>query len=65
MAIRKEYLINSILVIALLLSVGTLVWGVLLVINGKDGTWYLKSGAVLTLISSMWTIVANVKKKEE
>lgn len=65
MSSKKSYIINILLVLALLASVGTLVWGALLVLNGKDGSWHLKAGAALTLMSSIWLIVANLSKKQE
>jgi len=45
------------------MSVGTLVWGAILLINARDGGQYVRVGAVLTLISTMWLIVANLDKK--
>jgi hypothetical protein len=63
MAINKKYIFSTLLVILLLMSVGTLVWGAILLINARDGGQYVRVGAVLTLISTMWLIVANLDKK--
>ena len=63
MAINKKYILSTLLVIVLLMSVGTLVWGAILLINARDGGQYVRVGAVLTLISTMWLIVANLDKK--
>lgn len=63
MAINKKYIFSTLLVIVLLMSVGTLVWGAILLINARDGGQYVRVGAVLTLISTMWLIVANLDKK--
>ena len=63
MAINKKYIFSTLLVIVLLMSVGTLVWGAILLINARDGGQYVRVGSVLTLISTMWLIVANLDKK--
>ena len=63
MAINKKYIFSTLLVIVLLMSVGTLVWGAILLINARDGGQYVRVGAVLTLISTMWLIVANLEKR--
>jgi len=63
MAINKKYIFSTLLVIVLLMSVGTLVWGAILLINARDGGQYVRVGAVLTVISTMWLIVANLDKK--
>ena len=63
MAINKKYIFSTLLVIVLLMSVGTLAWGAILLINARDGGQYVRVGAVLTLISTMWLIVANLDKK--
>ena len=63
MAINKKYIFSTLLVIVLLMSIGTLVWGAILLINARDGGQYVRVGAVLTLISTMWLIVANLDKK--
>jgi len=63
MAINKKYIFSTLLVIVILMSVGTLVWGAILLINARDGGQYVRVGAVLTLISTMWLIVANLDKK--
>lgn len=63
MAINKKYLFSALLVIILLLSVGILIWGSILLINAQDGGQYVRVGAVLTLISTMWLVVANLEKK--
>ena len=63
MAINKKYIFSTLLVIVLIMSVGTLVWGAILLINARDGGQYVRVGAVLTLISTMWLIVANLDKK--
>ena len=64
MAINKKYVFSALLVVVLLLSVGTLIWGAILLINARDGGQYVRVGAVLTLISTMWLIVANVEKRK-
>ena len=64
MAINKKYIFSSLLVIVLLLSVGTLVWGAILLINARDGGQYVRVGAILTLVSTMWLIVANLEKRK-
>ncbi|HAV28282.1 MAG TPA: hypothetical protein DCW83_12430 [Saprospirales bacterium] len=63
MAINKKYIFSTLLVIVLLMSVGTLVWGAILLINARDGGQYVRVGSVLTFISTMWLIVANLDKK--
>ena len=63
MAINKKYIFSTLLVILLLMSVGTLVWGAILLINARDGGQYVRVGSVLTFISTMWLIVANLDKK--
>lgn len=63
MAINKKYIFSTLLVIVLLMSVGTLVWGSILLINAKDGGQYVRVGAVLTLISTMWLVVSNLEKR--
>jgi len=60
---NKKYVFSSLLVILLLLSVGTLVWGSILLINGQSGGQYVRAGAGLTLISTIWLVVANLEKK--
>jgi len=63
MAINKKYIFSTLLVIVLLMSVGTLVWGAILLINARDGGQYVRVVSVLTFISTMWLIVANLDKK--
>ena len=63
MAINKKYIFSTLLVIVLLMSVGTLVWGAILLINASDGGPYVRVVSVLTFISTMWLIVANLDKK--
>ena len=63
MAINKKYIFSTLLVIVLLMSVGTLVWGAILLINARDGGQFVRVGSVLTFISTMWLIVANLDKK--
>ncbi|MBT3545286.1 MAG: hypothetical protein HN488_08055 [Saprospiraceae bacterium] len=63
MAINKKYIFSTLLVIVLIMSVGTLVWGAILLINARDGGQYVRVGSVLTFISTMWLIVANLDKK--
>ena len=65
MAINKKYVFSTLLVIVLLMSVGVLMWGAILLINARDGGQYIRVGAVLTLISTMWLIVANLDKKQK
>ena len=45
------------------MSVGTLIWGAILLINAQGGGQYVRVGAILTLISTIWLIVANLDKK--
>lgn len=61
MPINKKYLYNALLVIVLTLSVGTLIWGVLLLINGRSGGSYIRVGTGMTLITTIWIIVVNLK----
>lgn len=63
MAINKKYIFSTLLVIVLLMSVGTLIWGAILLINARDGGQYVRVGAILTLISTMWLVVSNLDKK--
>gem|GEM_PF-369528 len=65
MAVNKKYLFNSLLVILLLLSVGTLIWGSILLVNGQSGGQYVRAGAGLTLISTIWLVYANLDKKHK
>lgn len=65
MSFNKVHLFNLLLVIVLTMSVGTLIWGAILLINGRSGGSYVRTGAILTLISTIWIVVANLKKKEE
>jgi len=44
MAVNKKYLFSSLLVILLLLSVGTLIWGSILLVNGQSGGQYVRAG---------------------
>lgn len=63
MAINKKYIFSTLLVIVLLLSVGTMMWGAILLINAKDGGQYVRVGGILTFLSTLWIIVANLDKK--
>ena len=45
------------------MSVGILIWGSILLINAQDGGQYVRVGAILTLISTMWLVVSNLDKK--
>ena len=45
------------------MSVGILIWGSILLINARDGGQYVRVGAILTLISTMWLVVSNLDKK--
>lgn len=63
MPINKKYLFSSLLVIILLMSVGVLIWGSILLINARDGGQYVRVGAILTFISTMWLVVSNLDKK--
>ncbi len=63
MAMNKKYIFSTLLVIVLLMSVGTLIWGAILLINAQGGGQYVRVGAILTLISTIWLIVANLDKK--
>lgn len=60
---NKKYLFSSILVVFLLLSVGTLIWGAILLVNGQSGGQYVRAGAGLTLIATIWLVYANLDKK--
>ncbi len=62
---NKKYIFSSLLVVFLLMSVGTLVWGAILLINGRDGGSYVRAGAGLTLISTIWLIYANLEKPKK
>lgn len=63
MAINKSYLYNTLLVVMLTASVGTLIWGAILLINGKSGGEYVRVGVIMTFLSTLWLIVSNLKKK--
>ena len=66
MAIDRKKIFNILMVVLLLLSVGSLMWGVLQLINGVEGGGsYVRTGAILTLLCTIWMVVGNLKKKEE
>jgi len=62
---NKKYIFSSLLVVFLLLSVGTLIWGAILLVNGMDGGSYVRAGAGLTLISTIWLIYAGLDKSKK